>query len=246
MQMQVINLDRSKKRLASFMMANRHLTNVVRYPAIDGQSVDIPLLIKRGLIAEGLVSQEYYTPGALGAAMSHIALWGSATKSEAPVTIAEDDCICHSRFESYTADVIKRLPPDWDMILWGWNFDLFLCFEMLPGVSWALSQFDQDSLRANMEQFQGQEIAPQPFRLSWVFGAPCYSVTAKGARALLGKCLPLRPTVASFPPAARVPPLTKQFRNVGIDSAMNNAYAEIRAYVCFPPIVVTTNQRPND
>jgi hypothetical protein len=117
-----------------------------------------------------------------------------------------------------------------------------MSFEMLPGVSYCLVQFDQERLRPNVEKFQNQAIDPRVFRLTWAFGICCYSVSPKGARALQEKCLPLRPSTAAFPPATRVQLLTGHFRNVGIDSAMNNAWADLNAYVCFPPLIVSKNE----
>jgi hypothetical protein len=66
-------------------------------------------------------------------------LWDGAIKSGAMMSIAEDDVVFHSRFESHGAEVIERLPPDSDVMVWGFNFDLFICFEMLPGISMSLS-----------------------------------------------------------------------------------------------------------
>ena len=243
LQIDVINLDRSKDRLAEFMATNSHLTDVSRFPAIDGQTLDISALVRRGLVSDGILSKDYYSIGAVGAALSHIALWDSAIKTNKILTIAEDDVIFHSRFESHVPEILQTLPSDWDLISWGWNFDLFLCFEMLAGISIALSQFEQERLRANIGRFQTQTISPRPFKLHWAFGTPCYSITPKGARALKSNCLPLGPTIASFPAAMRVPPHASHFRNVGIDSAMNSAYSKLSAHVCFPPLVVTKNER---
>jgi GR25 family glycosyltransferase involved in LPS biosynthesis len=238
----LINLDRCTDRLTEFVAFNRHLTAISRVPAIDGTTLDIPSLSQKGLVGDGLVSKDFYTIGALGAALSHVSLWQTAIESNETLTIAEDDAIFHSQFEVQAPELINTLPTDWDFILWGWNFDLFLCFEMMAGVSFSLCQFEQDRLRENIAQFQQQPIATRAFKLRWAFGIPCYSITPKGARALQSKCLPLRPTIASFPPAARVPPHAQHFRNVGIDSAMNNAWAELNAYICFPPMVVSRNE----
>jgi glycosyl transferase family 25 len=243
LQIRVINLDRSPDRLAAFMSANAHLAAVSRFAAVDGRRLDLAALTRAGLIGEGLLHKDYYTIGAIGAAMSHLSLWEEAANSGTMLTIAEDDAIFHSRFEPHAAEVIERLPPDWDLILWGWNFDLFLCFEMLPGISTSLSQFEQERLRANAARFRDLAVSPRPFPLIWSFGIPCYTVTPKGGRALKSICLPLKPTIASFPPAGRTPLRAQLFRNVGIDSAMNNAYAKISAHVCFPPLVVTRNER---
>ena len=241
MQIRVINLDRSKDRLNEFMALNSHLTSVSRFAAIDGQSSDFSELVRRGLAGEGLLAADYYSVGAVGAALSHIALWDSAIASNVPITVAEDDAIFHSRFESHAAEVLDSLPPDWAFILWGWNFDLFLSFEMLPGVSMSLSLFEQERLRRNAAHYQTEPISPRAFALHWAFGLPCYTVTPAGARILKAHCLPLRPTIAHFPPAARILP-AGCFRNVGIDSAMNNAYSKLGAHVCFPPLVVTQNE----
>jgi GR25 family glycosyltransferase involved in LPS biosynthesis len=238
----LLNLDRSKDRLAEFAAHNRHLTAISRVPAVDGESLNVQSLLQQGSIADGLVAKDFYTIGALGAAFSHISLWQTVIETGQPLTIAEDDAIFHSQFESLAPEVMKKLPPDWDFILWGWNFDLFMSFEMLPGVSYCLAQFDQERLRANIEKFQNQPIDPRAFRLNWGFGIFCYTISPKGARALQEKCLPLRPTTAAFLPATKVQLRAGHFRNVGIDSAMNNAWADLNAFVCFPPLVVSKNE----
>jgi glycosyl transferase family 25 len=238
----LINLDRSRDRLSVFASSNPHLTAISRVPAVDGAALDIPSLVEQGVIEKGLVAADFYTVGALGAAFSHLSMWQLASDTDQPVTVTEDDVFLHSQFETLAPRIIEKLPPDWDLISWGWNFDLFMCFEMLPGVSHCLAQFEQDRSRAGIETFQKQAIDPQVFRLIWQFGTPCYTVSPKGARALQGKVLPLRPTTASFPPGIRAQAHAGHFKNVGIDSAMNNAWEAVNAYICFPPIAVTKNE----
>jgi glycosyl transferase, family 25 len=238
----LINLNRSKDRLAAFAVANPHLTAISRVPAVDGETLDIPSLISQGVIDQGLVTKDFYTVGALGAAYSHLSLWQLAIDSNQPVTVAEDDVFFHSQFEALAPALIGKLPADWDLISWGWNFDFFMCFEMLPGVSHCLAQFEQDRLRAGIGAFQSQAIDPRAFRLVWQFGTPCYTISPKGARALQSLALPLRPTVAAFPPGVRAQQRSGHYKNVGIDSAMNNAWPTVNGYICFPPLVVTKNE----
>lgn len=237
----VINLERSPDRLAEFRSANTHLESVVRFPGVDGKTLDIAELERQGILGSDLVSPDFYTIGAVGAAMSHIALWDQAVRTHQITTVAEDDAVFHAAFDKQAGEIIRSLPSDWDFILWGWNFDLFLSFEMLPGISLSLSQFEQDRLRANIGSFQLLDIAPHAFRLVWSFGIPCYTVSPKGAAAMKRNCLPLQRSIAHFPPAQRSSLRAEHFRNVGIDSAMNNAYGSLQAYVCFPPLVVTKN-----
>ena len=103
----VINLDRSADRLAEFMAANGHLKELSRFPAIDGSALDVPELVRAGTIREEILVQDpavpkdlhaKYTRGALGPALSHIALWGKAIAGARPLTICEDDVVFHSQY----------------------------------------------------------------------------------------------------------------------------------------------------
>jgi glycosyl transferase family 25 len=235
-----INLDRSPERLVEFKRVNGHLTQTSRFPAVDGQRIDIGALAAQGIVSEDILSS--FRIGAVGVALSNIALWELAIKSQTPVTFAEDDAIFNHHFDRCAEQLIASLPPDWDVIVWGFNFDLFLSFEMLPGVSLCLAQFDQDRMRANVRAFQEQRISPRAYPLRWAFGTPCYSVSPKGALALKTKCLPLRPKLIPCPEGARAPPNCSLFRNVGIDNTLNSVYGELKAFVCFPPLVVVKNE----
>jgi glycosyl transferase family 25 len=238
----VINLDRNPDRLAEFRSVNRHLTGLSRAVAFDGTKLDLAELARQRLISTDIRHPDYYSVGGVGLAMSHIALWDLAIKTGTVLTVAEDDAIFHARFDACAPDVIKTLPADWDVILWGFNFDLFMCFEMLPGVSSCLGQFEQDRMRNATGTFQQQAIAPRAFPLIWAFGTLCYSVSSKGARALKDKCLPLRPTIVDIPEAARAYPYSTKYRTVGLDNSMCAVYRQLNAFVCFPPLVVSKNE----
>src|SRR3982074_1398324 len=115
----LINLNRSRDRLSAFASSNPHLTAISRVPAGDGEALDIPSLVQQGVIEKGLVSKDFYTVGALGAAFSHLSMWQLAIDSDQPVTIAEDDAYLHTQFETLAPRVIEKLPADWDLISWG-------------------------------------------------------------------------------------------------------------------------------
>jgi GR25 family glycosyltransferase involved in LPS biosynthesis len=234
MQLNLINLDRSTARLSEFQAANAHLEGIRRFSAIDGYEQDLPALVEAGVFERGVA--EGYTPGALGAAMSHLALWEEAIEKGETLTICEDDAIFNRRFTPTAARVLDALPRDWDFILWGWNFDSYLLFELLPGVSPCLSCFDEEQMRLGIEGFQQQAVTPQPFRLQRALGIPCYSISAKGARVLKAACLPLARIKVYFPG------LNRHLSNFGIDIMMNHAYPQISAFVSFPPLVLTGNE----
>ncbi len=235
----VINLDRSKKRLADFHALNGHLTDVVRFSAIDGHELNIQSLVANGLVTANIL--ETFSISTVGCAMSHVALWDTAIETNTPIIVCEDDAIFNHGFEACADQVIRSLPPDWDMIHWGWNFDMFVSYELLPGVSDCLALFQQDRLRLNVETFQKQTIAPRAYRLQYLLGTPCYAISPKGARILRDKLLPFRPK--RFPSPQGFPgKIRPSFVVGGVDFALNTLYqTEINAFVCLPPLVITKN-----
>jgi len=70
MRVHVINLARSPERLASFLAVNT-LAEVSVARAIDGASLDLADLERRGLIGANLVHPDYYSMGGVGLALSH-------------------------------------------------------------------------------------------------------------------------------------------------------------------------------
>jgi GR25 family glycosyltransferase involved in LPS biosynthesis len=240
MRIYYINLERCPDRQREFLRVNGHLLDLLRFPAIDGQRLDIATLVRCGLVTEDIL--ENYNLGAVGCALSHTALWELAARGDEPLTLCEDDTIFNRHFEVCAEQVIQSLRDDWDIILWGWNFDLYLCFEMMPGVSYALAQFEQDRMRETTELFQSQIPSSRAFKLLWCFGTPGYTVSAKGARVLRDRLLPFRPMTAHFPDGERVSPGYADFSVFGVDLALNSIYRELNAFVCFPPLLVTRNE----
>ncbi len=239
--MHVINLDRVPARFDAFRAVNPHLSDVSRYSAVDGPRLDIASLASRGLVTSNVL--ETYATSALGNALSHLALWNAAIESGTVLTVAEDDAVFNVDFERAAGRIMGALAPDWDIVLWGFNFDAFISFEMLPGVSYCLGQFDQQSLRAGLAAFQRQAIAPQAFKLRWAFGTMSYSISPRGARLFRDGLCPLRPMVANIPEGSRAAPGGAYFKSVGIDNAMSSLYPRLNAFVSFPPLVVSKNER---
>jgi GR25 family glycosyltransferase involved in LPS biosynthesis len=240
----LINLDRSADRLARFIAANGGIADFVRFPAVDGGLLDIAAIAAHGVIADDSLAD--YTAGALGNALSHLCFWEKVIEAGEMMTVCEDDTIFHSGFAAHAAAVIERLPAEWDLVLWGWNFDAGMQMDLLPGVSPALVFGDEEALRANLDAFRAGPSSPQPYRLLQAFGLLCYSLSAKGARALKDFCLPIRPMGVYLPAPNRnlldddifVP-------NAGIDVMLSALYPQIRAYVSVPPLVVSPNDERN-
>jgi len=228
----VINLDRSPERLAAFRANNGFLSGLERFAAIDGKRID-----RARLIADGLLDRTVaYTDGAIGVALSHLALWEGAARDGQALTVCEDDAVLNQHFERERDAIIAALAPTWDVILWGWNFDSTLMIEPLPGVAPCLVHFDQECLRRALRPFQALALSPRPFRLFRAFGLLCYSISPAGARKLRDACLPIRPLDVPVPGIERPVP------NVGLDVMTNAAYPSVGAFACFPPLAVSPNE----
>lgn len=235
-QIHLINLDRSTTRLALFRERNAHLENVVRVSAVDGSTVDRDELIANGTITDDLP----YWPGSLGNALSHLNLWRKAVAENRGLTIFEDDVICSSDFYQASESILVRLPADWDIVQWGYNHDpLFVWVDF--GFSKAKLEFYDRRYRGeNFLKFQSVSMSHSAVKVAHSFGTMAYSISPKGAQALLQTCLPLRNRVIAFPGTGTA------VNDLGIDNPMAGAYVSMQAFLCLPPLVLHDNQLPSD
>lgn len=232
MDVHVINLDRSKDRWAAFEKVNgcTHI-DFQRFAAIDGRGIARGPLVDRGVITADLG----YSDGVLGCALSHLALWDLAIASGQPLTVCEDDAIFNSGFSTASEEAVRALPDDWHIMLWGWNFDSILLFDILPGVSPCLSLLDEARMRMGVGAFQSSRLTPRPFKLFNTFGLVGYAVSPRGALAMKEHCLPIRNM------DVYIPGLGRTIANEEFDITLNKSYRDINAYVSFPPLIITRN-----
>lgn len=228
----VISLARSAGRRAAFTAHHPHLDFCFE-DAVDGLAMTPEQRRTTGLFDEALA----YTPGAFGCALSHLALWRQAIDTGHALTVAEDDAVFRHDFHDQQARALAALPPDWEFVLWGWNFDAVLSLNLLPGVSPAVMVFSQEHLRTSLDEFQAMQASPALLPLEKAFGIPAYTVSPAGARRLQATCFPLTPFRLRFP----LHPQDNE--NNGLDIAMNRAYPSLVAYACLPPLAATPNER---
>lgn len=228
----VISLSRTPDRLERFIRVNRHIPNIQHAPGIDGKSLNRQDAIDAGFIRTDCD----FTAGALGSGMTHIALWGHIARSDQPAHIFEDDAFLCRNFETESQRIISSLPDDWEIILWGQNSDAPLHYDLLPGLTDCIAHFSQDHVRRAIETFRTQDITSMAFRLKQAFGICGYALSPRGAVALMQRCLPFTSFPISYPGLGNRTLIT-----TSVDHIMNRHYADMKAYVCLPPLVVTDN-----
>ncbi|MFO1061421.1 MAG: glycosyltransferase family 2 protein [Dongiaceae bacterium] len=223
----VVNLDRSAARLAAFRERNAHL-RLTRFPAVDGRDVD-----RAALIADGTITADLdYTPGALGCALSHVALWRKAVAENTAITIFEDDALATLGFDEKSRAVLATLPQDWDVIHWGYHYRPLYLWVDLEFAKAKLECYAPRFFGDDIDGFQAASLSSKAVRLAHCFGTFAYSISPKGARRLLESCLPLRRRMIPFPGAGIVN------QDLGIDTAMCAAYGSMQAFVAIPPLAL--------
>jgi glycosyl transferase, family 25 len=226
----VISLRRTPDRREKFTRLNDGVV-FEYFDAIDGQTVD------KSEFFNGLLAEEDlpYSAGAVGCALSHLALWEQSISDQTVLTIVEDDAILRCDFGEKSREIIARLPAGWDLVMWGWNFDSVLSIQAMPGISNTVIMCNQNQLRQSVERFRQFPLDIHIFRLDKSFGTCAYSISPEGSRKFKQRCFPLRNEPVYFPL------LNRMRQNDGIDIAMNNLYPVTNCYVSFPPLAITPN-----
>lgn len=231
-----ISLDRTPERTKRFLTANNHINDFERYAGLDGNKLDRDELIKNGLLAPTC----NFTPGAIGSGLAHASLWAKVIRSDEPAHIFEDDAFLCKNFEEESKALIEKLPNNWDIILWGNNYDSILEFELLPGITQCVAVFNQDTVRRGIPNFLNMNISSNPFKLTQTFGICGYAISPLGASRLMERCLPLQTTTVIYPGLGM-----RQLPTTSIDHLMNIHYQETNSYTAFPPLCLTDNDSAN-
>jgi len=228
-----LNLDRRPDRNDLFVKRNSAFPNFERISAVDGHRIERDKLITTGMVSDDLTA---YNEGAIGCAISHATVWEYAVRHNEAVTVAEDDAVINWHFMEKSRILIKTLPPDWDLILWGWNFDSVFYVRMLEGIKSGLILLDNEDIGPHLNDFKRLCFDVVALKLVCAFGTVCYSVRPAGAFKLRTECFPLHDENVSVPVLGFVP-------NSGIDVAMSKQYRNLKAYAAFPPLVISENNR---
>src|ERR1700677_962309 len=234
MRIAYINLAKRADRDQQFRRLNSGIADFERVDGIEGAAVDVDELIRTGVIQERL---QYFSSGGIGCALTHRQLWQRCLVSRSVVTIAEDDAVFNRNFAAKASRLLAQLPPVWDIVLWGWNFDSILHVKILDNTNNCVMFFDGRSLRSRLPLFQDAVYDVIALHLQNAFGTVCYSVSPQGAKRLLEKCFPLRNE--DIP----ISGLKRLVCNSNIDTAMNKCFRELHSFACFPPLVWTENDK---
>jgi glycosyl transferase, family 25 len=220
MKIKVISLDRTPERRQKFRENNPDLSfdffSAIDGAILPGETVRDEQIFSKPNLLVGL--------GAYGCALSHRSLWAECIGSGEPITILEDDAILRKDFQVTAQRMLSEAPQNWDLVVWGWNFDNILKIEFESYFSSANIRFDEAHLQKNLNSFKGSVSPSNLYKLVESWGTPAYSISPAGAEKFRSLCFPLRGVY-------------------GIDHAMNKHFRSVNAMVAFPPLAVTPNKK---
>ena len=232
MNIHVISLRRTPQRLVKFKKNNPNITFEV-FEAIDSSKINLDI-ISRNILPES----SNYRIGAIGNALSHISLWARVVEKNEAMTICEDDAFFHYDFELESKKILNTIGSDFDFIAWGWNYSSTLWASPLPFLSPCKMEFNEESLRLNLESYLSAPINPIPLRLHNSCGTIAYTITPAGAQKFLSILLPLKNEVELLIPNMAIIKILPS----ALDMAIGEAYTKTNSFVSFPPLVLTKNE----
>lgn len=179
-----ISLDRRSDRWAVFhQRAERARINVKRFSAVDAKTFDaashpgISLGTAHNIRFKTRRSHyEIDAPGAVGASLSHFKAWQQLLDSQAPALVVfEDDAPIPTDFKPRLTQVLRELPPGWDI------------------VQFQLTYWDNGV--TGCKPIPGQE----PWQLcDALMGAYAYMISRDGAQKMLAKAYPIELHVDAY------------------------------------------------
>jgi glycosyl transferase family 25 len=234
----VISLAREPRKWAAFCERNNGTgLNFQLSPAVDGTTLTHADAVRDGLLTENAT---HYTPGAIGCAASHRALWKEAIRTQIPHVIFEDDVTCRRDIAS-RIDAFLRTRTDWDIVLLGFNTNAVLDYKLFGQSDFAGFFSNQSPTPAQLEAFSqetGEVIFP---RLNNAFGACAYMVSPQGAHKLM--CIFPMDNRPVHIPGNMLRFGRDVFSCMTSDMLLNTLYPHINAYVAIPPLALPLNDQ---
>lgn len=227
----VITLDRTPDRFDQFCEWNSCF-KIRRFAAVDGEKVNRNECLRNDLIT----ARNEYVPGALGAALSHIALWRSCAQGTEAFHIVEDDIVLRRDFWSVAKPLLASM-LEWDIVLWSHNLDWPVVVGPILGGESAVIQYGAKDTVTKLQAFRATATPSIMLPLLSGAGIGCYSVSPRGAANLLSACLPLANFKARFAAEGQ-----RGWNNTGLDVEMSRHYGKLGSFIAFPPLAVAPNE----
>jgi Flp pilus assembly protein TadD/GR25 family glycosyltransferase involved in LPS biosynthesis len=230
-----ITLEPTDQRYLEFKSNNKHL-EITAFAATRGAEISKQDAARQGIATEELLATSLLTPGALGCAASHRAVWEKCSNSKKGFLVMEDDCYTHPEINKFIAKNLERLMGA-DICFFGINTDSILqsrsSFNLTRISLFYPKHPSQDWIRTALLKTDIRDIEMQ--KLEKAFGTCAYFVSPKGAQKLNQLIFPLSLKTTD------IPLISPKMPAVSIDRSGCSIYSQLDALVCEPFLAYTPN-----
>lgn len=232
----VITTKRFRERHETFSTLNAHINNYNWVYGIDAKEYpDLSLI--QAEFPDAIQPNIPWRSSIICNALSHYSLIKECAKGEKIFTIMEDDAVLVEDFDSRATKLIHSLPDsDFDLIQWGWNWDVFVFIRNEMGIekiNWSARYLKEDPL-----DFKSTKRDSVLYPLLHTFGSHCYSLTPRGAQ----KILDIMPVIQDLWVDNR--DLTGiAYRAETIDGTFNDFYPKMKAFIAIAPLSFVKNDK---
>ena len=230
-----ITLEPKGQRYLEFKSNNKHLA-IAPFTALRGTDIPKEEVIRQGIATEELVTTPLLTPGAVGCAASHRAIWARCSNGNKGFLVLEDDCYTHPNINDFIEKNIERLMSA-DICLFGVNTDSILKRTSQSNLT-TLSLFEPKNptprwIRAALSKTDIRNV--EIHKLEKAFGCCAYFVSPKGAHRLDTQIFPLSLKTTN------IPLITDKMPLISIDRSGCSIYSQMDALICEPFLAYTPN-----
>ena len=232
----VISLTRTSQRLIEFRDRFIGSPLVINHlEGVDGACLNLQVLLQQGVIDASVLR---WPRGQVGCALSHLRAIHGVVARNRPLLILEDDAQPAPDWYNQLHQLLTIAPPQWDLLLLGWNLDSCLQLEWAPGQTFTSLFQPRFSPQSSLESALDHVDQRQWFRLHKGLGLAGYLVSPVGASKILDWALPLR----TLPIQAQELPERPCF---SFDGQLNSLYPKLQAWAAFPPLILGINDKSN-
>lgn len=221
----LITLESHFERNTEFHRNNSSLRSISYFSEFDAKDKNFINDWAKQKVSDNL----NWPAGSIACGLSHIRLWETCVILNRPILILENDAKLIDDFEYKLDELMERLPPNWDLTMFGHNWDapLFVdFFEEEFGT--ARIAMNQTLLQKNFDQTNFADKVPKLFKLRVSWGTHCYLISPTGAEKFL----------------ERIPKLDNRSFNVprtgltltpnSLDGLMNEHYRDLNCFITLP------------
>lgn len=232
----VLNLPRRLDRRETFLKWNSQEQLQIKWiEAVDGQQLQFADMVREGIVLD---KATHFTAGHIGCGLSHKLMWERAVRENQPLIICEDDAILRGDFVSEATRGMEQLPPQWDFLLFGYNFDSVLDVELIPHLE-LRSQFSKRVFTTSeLSDFVANRQPSVCLPMNNGFGFHAYAVSPKGAKQLIELCFPMAGISVGVPALNSI--ITPA---PSIDIIANAHYRRLHAYCMVPPLTISPHDQ---